>query len=125
MTCILIVNFITIYRLNQIFQNTLLNNQESSDNQPDGPGLFQINHQTTRLSSGNELLERSPADVFSDSEKTSIKKIYFLLCLPNGRFTYEQWIRLIQMRSHSVNKGRKSPSTELEVVNFEMPCTAS
>jgi len=81
-------------------------------------------HPTVRSSFGFEILERNPAEVFSESQKNSIKKIYFLLCLPTGRFIYEQWIRLIQMRSHSVNKGQKSPSIELEVVNFEMPCTA-
>lgn len=131
MACILIVNFLTLYRLNSIFQNTLLNNPESSDTQPDSPELFKVNritmsliHPTVRSSFGFEILERNPAEVFSESQKNSIKKIYFLLCLPTGRFIYEQWIRLIQMRSHSVNKGQKSPSIELEVVNFEMPCTA-
>ena len=131
MACILVVNFLTLYRLNSIFQNTLLNNPESSDTQPDSPELFKVNritmsliHPTVRSSFGVEILERNPAEVFSESEKKSIKKIYFLLCLPTGRFIYEQWIRLIQMRSHSVNKGQNSPSIELEVVNFEMPCTA-
>ena len=131
MACILIVNFLTLYRLNSIFQNTLLNNPESSDTQPDSPELFKVNritmsliHPTVRSSFGFEILERNPAEVFSESQKNSIKKIYFLLCLPTGRFIYEQWIRLIQMRSHSVNKGQRSPSIELEVVNFEMPCTA-
>jgi len=131
MACILVVNFLTLYRLNSIFQNTLLNNPESSDTQPDSPELFKVNritmsliHPTVRSSFGVEILEKNPAEVFSESQKNSIKKIYFLLCLPTGRFIYEQWIRLIQMRSHSVNKGQKSPSIELEVVNFEMPCTA-
>ena len=108
MVCILIVNFLTLYRLNSIFQNTLLNNPESSDNQPDSPRSFKVNRLTIRSSSGLEILERNPTDVFNEREKTSIKKIYFLLCLPTGRFIYEQWIRLIQMRSHPVNKGQKS-----------------
>ena len=125
MVCILIVNFLTLYRLNSIFQNTLLKNPESSDNRPDSPRSFKVNRLTIRSSSGLEILERNPTDVFNEREKTSIKKIYFLLCLPTGRFIYEQWIRLIQMRSHPVNKGQKSPSIELKVVNFDMPCTAS
>ena len=120
MGCILVTNFLILYRLHYIFQKTLLN-QSSTDGQP---MPFKVNRQSVRSSSGVEIMERSPIDVYRESERKTIKKIYFLLCLPTGRFIYEQWIRLIQMRSHKVNQGYHSPSIELEVVNFDMPCTA-
>ena len=120
MGCILVTNFLILYRLHYIFQKTLLN-QSSTDGQP---MPFKVNRQSVRSSAGVKIMERSPVDVYRESERKTIKKIYFLLCLPTGRFIYEQWIRLIQMRSHKVNQGQHSPSIKLEVVNFGMPCTA-
>ena len=120
MGCILVTNFLILFRLHDIFQKTLLN-QSSTDGHPI---LFKVNRQSVRSSSGVEIMERSPVEVYIESERKTIKKIYFLLCLPTGRFIYEQWIRLIQMRSHKANQGQHSPSIELEVVNFDMPCTA-
>ena len=111
MAFILIVNFLILYKLYLFFQSK------------GQSGSFMVNH--PRSSSGVEITERNPADVYRDSERKTIKKIYFLLCLPTGRFIYEQWIRLIQMRSHKVNRGHHSPNIELEVVNFDMPCTPS
>ena len=115
MLFILIVNFLILYKLYLFFQKNPLSTGQSES--------FMVNH--PRSSSGVEITERNPADVYRDSERKTIKKIYFLICLPTGRFIYEQWIRLIQMRSHKVNRGHHSPSIELEVVNFDMPCTPS